>query len=131
MKTLVEKMKPELFEGSQFEMTTDFMVTCCLRWYFSFQVIFEFSKYIYLSPTSSDGLEPYSFAFTNNGRLIAMSLGTREVFPKYYDYKDLAAIRGPYANAYFLALNKAEEDVDESVQGKLKDKKVHIGRALI
>lgn len=31
MKTLVEKMKPEAFEGSQFEMTTDFMVTCCLR----------------------------------------------------------------------------------------------------
>ena len=84
-----------------------------------------------LSPTSSDGLEPYSFAFTNNGRLVALSLGTREKFPKYYDYKDLAAIRGPYANAYFLALNKAEEDVDESVQGKLKDKKVHIGMAFI
>ena len=63
--------------------------------------------------------------------MVALSLGTREKFPKYYDYKDLAAIRGPYANAYFLALNKAEEDVDESVQGKLKDKKVHIGMAFI
>ena len=63
--------------------------------------------------------------------MVALSLGTRETYPKYYDYKDLAAIRGPYANAYFLALNKAEEDLDESVQGKLKDKKIHIGLACI
>ena len=100
-----------------------------------YQILYYMLKHKFqtkiLSPTSSDGLEPYSFAFTNNGRLVALSLGTREKFPKYYDYKDLAAIRGPYANAYFLALNKAEEDVDESVQGKLKDKKVHIGKAFI
>lgn len=69
---LCERMKPEQYEGSQFECTMDFLYSVCVN------------------PTSSAGIEPYSFAMMQNGRYLAISLGTRETYPKDYDFRDMA-----------------------------------------
>ena len=104
---LCEKLKPEQYEGSQFECTMDFLYSVCVN------------------PTSSAGIEPYSFAVMQNGRYLAISLGTRETYPKDYDFRDMAGIRGRHASSYFHLLNKAEDGIDKKTEGKLKGKKVH------
>ena len=45
--------------------------------------------------------EPYSFAIVQSGRYLAISLGTRESYPKEYDYRDMAGIRGRHGRSYF------------------------------
>ena len=104
---LCERMKPEQYEGSQFECTMDFLYSVCVN------------------PTSSTGIEPYSFAMMQNGRYLAISLGTRETYPKDYDFRDMAGIRGRHASSYFHLLNKAEEAIGEKTEGKLNGKRIH------
>ena len=61
----------EGYEGSQFECTMDFLYSICTN------------------PTSSAGLEPSSFAMVQNGRYLAISLGTRETYPKVKVFDNL------------------------------------------
>ena len=70
------------YDGSQLDMTIEHLISCCVN------------------PEASEGIQPCSFAMVSGGRYLGISLGSREIFPKNYDYRDMAAIRGLYAKVW-------------------------------